>query len=435
MNPSKMCEIDRLLPSPVSDRKVYYNNYDNQSRRRSHFIAGAAILALLFSVHSILPSGNVHRSNHPHKGKNKSFEPKEQLSALQRLTEKSLAGVLPAVTSNITPGLKSSYHSHPKGKLDVLVDEDHTHNHIGSEVYHCTSQVMIMRHCDKEVKVTHHGKEHTTDKRDKNGDRHCSSKGKHRSKYIATLFIEPGDYQELLAHDRKEFSDGIPPLPMIKSSLSKVSSEAASKKPQFPSPIKLYALSSKRLKNKPSKEHANFREIETITPLSKKFHLDVDERFGVEEEGDLASDFFESLSRSVTENINLMMGTSNSTDSSSSSAESEILQLCNHGMTVVNWKHSRIPILAQALGCGKNEGCPKRYKGRDFDTVWLLTFQYSLLLGGNNDLDVDSSVLALESLSKSAQRSFRHHKKKARPFGGGSWKITSELVKEGFDSH
>ena len=72
-------------------------------------------------------------------------------------------------------------------------------------------------------------------------------------------------------------------------------------------------------------------------------------------------------------------------------------------MTVVNWKHSQIPILARALGCGKNEGCPKRYKGRDFDTMWLLTFQYSLLLDDDEDGDeqIDTSV-SVESLSKAS---------------------------------
>jgi len=333
------------------------------------------------------------------------------------MTEISLTGVLP--TANATPSQKIHHNSHPKGKVKVISDKKQL------PTLHCTSQVMIMRHCDKAVKVTRHGKKHTTDKRDKFGDRHCSAKGKKRSKYIATLFVDPKDYQELVEDNGKEVAEGIPPVPMIKSGLSKVSSAAARKKPQFPSPLKLYALSSER-----PKDHENFREIETITPLSNKFHLDVDERFGISEEGDLASDFFEHLSKSVTENVDMMMRTSNPTDSSGVEAE---LNLCNNGMTVVNWKHSRIPILARALGCGKNQGCPKKYKGHDFDTVWLLTFQYSLSLGDINELDVDSSLLALESLSKSAQVSLRHHKKKAHSRSNGNWKITAELVNEGFE--
>ncbi|KAL7531463.1 hypothetical protein ACHAWF_003781 [Thalassiosira exigua] len=295
---------------------------------------------------------------------------------------------------------------------------------------------MIMRHCDKEVKVRIHGKEHTTDKRDKFGDRHCSAKGKRRSEYIATLFVEPDEYESLLEKQsgKREVADGIPPVPMIKSSLRKVSSAAAPKKPQFPTPLKLYALAPERPANKPSKVHDNFREIETITPLSEKFDLDVDERFGVYEEGDLASDFFEKLSERVTGEVGMMKRAYNGTDSSvAAEARSS---LCDNGMTVVNWKHSRIPYLARALGCGANQGCPKKYKGHDFDTVWLLTFQYTLLLDKVDDPDSEFLALELESLSQTASSSsFRHNGKKRHSSGHGNWKVSAELVNEGFDSN
>ena len=149
--------------------------------------------------------------------------------------------------------------------------------------------------------------------------------------------------------------------------------------------------------------------------------------------------FFESLSKSVRENVDGMMRMASSTtsDSSSSSsvAGSDQPGLCNNGMTVVNWKHSRIPILARALGCGKGQGCPRKYNGRDFDTMWLLTFQYTLLLGEESyGLDVDSSLLALESLAQSSKGSILHHQRKTKHSKGrGSWKITADLVNEGFD--
>ena len=293
---------------------------------------------------------------------------------------------------------------------------------------HLFSQVMIMRHCDKDVKRKKHGKLVTTDMRDKKGVRHCSARGKERSEYIATLFVDPNDYQKLVKN--KEVEDGIPPVPMIRSSLAKVSKSAASKKPQFPTPHKLYALSAARGKHG---NHANFREIETITPLSDKFHLEMDDRFGVYEEGDLAADFFEHLSTSVTGDVNHRMGSPHASDSASSTEGSDVPSLCDNGMTVVNWKHSRIPALARALGCGKEEGCPKKYKGHDFDTMWLLTFQYTLLLvRGVGEMNVEASFLALESLSKESQdTSLRHTKEKHR--GEGKWKITAELVNEGFD--
>lgn len=87
---------------------------------------------------------------------------------------------------------------------------------------------------------------------------------------------------------------------MVSSSLKKNTSvgyNPAKKKPQFPTPIKLYALSDSRNK------HHNFREIETITPLAEKFGLGVDGRFGLYDEGKLATDYFESLSMNVLSNV------------------------------------------------------------------------------------------------------------------------------------
>ena len=162
--------------------------------------------------------------------------------------------------------------------------------------------------------------------------------------------------------------------------------------------------------------------------------MDVDERFGVEDEGDLASDFFEILSKSVTANVDrmsMMEKSQHAADSSLSPAGGDdVASLCNNGMTVINWKHSRIPMLAQALGCGTNEGCPKKYKGKDFDTLWVLTFQYSMLVDGNDDSDVDASLLELESLSKTSSSLRGPHE---RRLSRGNWKITAELVNEGFE--
>ena len=447
-------ERDRLLPSPVSERKSYKPTTNNYGRQR-YIIAGASLLALVFSVHSIVPTSHQY-----HQGD--KYKPKEQLSTLQQLTENAL----------LMSALPSPHKSrHPKGKVNVVKDEKHNrhrnHNNNNEDnVFHCTSQVMIMRHCDKKrVKYFHHGKEKTiaSDTKDKDGDRHCSAKGIDRSNYIATLFVDPENYQELVEgtstshhhkHKHEEHSaiaDGIPPVPFIKSNgfEGKVASASSKTKPQFPTPLKLYALSDERgPASKPSRGHRNYREIETITPLSNKFHLDVDTRFGVKEEGELASDFFASLSKSVQRNVKKMkrkkFGYSARSEEEEDESNNDVLSthLCNSGMTVVNWKHSQIPILARALGCGKNEGCPKRYKGRDFDTMWLLTFQYSLLLDDDKDGDeqIDTSV-SVESLSKASfllqeeKGSLRLGKEKSKKHhhGDGSWKITAELVNEGFE--
>mmetsp|Transcript_27642 Transcript_27642/g.57501 ORF Transcript_27642/g.57501 Transcript_27642/m.57501 type:complete len:440 (+) Transcript_27642:383-1702(+) len=105
----------------------------------------------------------------------------------------------------------------------------------------------------------------------------------------------------------------------------------------------------------------------------------------------------------------------------------KVLELCNDGMTVVNWKHSRIPKLANALGCGKTEGCPKKYRKSDFDTVWLLTFEYSLMDGGSG---------ALEGLEEDSERRLRQKNEKmekTHPLFRGDWKISARVMNEGFD--
>lgn len=92
--------------------------------------------------------------------------------------------------------------------------------------------------------------------------------------------------------------------------------------------------------------------------------------------------------------------------------------LCNNGLTVVNWKHSAIPSLARALGCGRDEGCPTKYYKNDFDTMWMVTFQYSMKL---NKYGMPE-ILEMQGSPRRGRKS--EH---------GSWKISAQLVNEGFD--
>ena len=418
-----------------------------------------SIIAILFSAHVMHDMFRHMRHEH-----SSHYKPNEQLLSLESLTEHALMlsqSAMPSPTIIANNGGGGHASRHPKGKINVVKDEKHhsdnnsnSNNNMEDNIFRCTSQVMIMRHCDKrKVHINKHGevtKIFNTDTRDEDGDRHCSAKGKDRSEYIATLFIDPTNYNELVS-EAKPVSDGVPPVTFIKSNgfEGKVSSPAAKKKPQFPTPLKLYALSSGRPNvKKPHKEHDNYREIETITPLSEKFGLDVDERYGVDEEGELATDFFSALSDSVTENVHSMklgggmLKSSHSHAEGGGSKDMTSSQLCNSGMTVINWKHSRIPILARALGCGKSEGCPKKYKGHDFDTMWLLTFQYSLSLDDYDsaddelDEDVDASFLDLESLSKVSElgsNKGRNLRREKQHHHRGTWKITATLVNEGFE--
>ena len=131
-------------------------------------------------------------------------------------------------------------------------------------------------------------------------------------------------------------------------------------------------------------------------------------------------------------------------DDHESDTEKDSDYLCDRGMTVVNWKHSRMPVLAHALGCGTHEGCPKRYNGKDFDTMWLITFQYTLNLKKNDhhksiDMKKDAfetetnSLVTLESKSKETTTSLRRsHLGREDHSHVGEWKIKAEMVNEGF---
>jgi hypothetical protein len=303
-----------------------------------------------------------------------------------------------------------------------------------------------MRHCDKDVKVRDkRGKIRIRDKRDIFGDGHCSSKGKERSSYIATLFVENDEFQGLLNGTKETVDDlsdeGEPPIPAVNA--TEMASTAV--KPQFPTPLKVYALNDARYNKDPNKEHQNFREIETVTPLADKFHLAVNESFGVNEEGDLATDFFTSLSQSVKMNMDKSLGiTDRGKEGDLSEDEMNTLRLCQNGMTVVNWKHSLIPNLARALGCGKDEGCPKKYQGKDFDTVWVITYKLSVpLVDAKPQLpnnvapleEVEALSMGLDKSSKSSKK--KHNRKlKSDPSANNdviSWEISAQTVNEGFD--
>ena len=450
-NGRRPTEMDQLLrPEP----KTYHNYTHSQFHRKERrlLIGSAAAVTLLFVVYSALPQGFLQTPKFHHKKKDK-YDVDEQLAELNKLTENYTSQILPH------PKIEDRHHTTKKSS-SLQKGKNGMHN--DNITWQCTSHLIIMRHCEKEVDVTIQGKSHTTDKRDFFGDRHCNAPGKERSEYIATLFLGPdngnddegGGMDDANNSANKDTDTLIPMVQLSNKDSNSNSIKDASRtkkssltKPQFPSPNKLYALSAARYNNnnKISKNHKNFREVETMRPLSERFHLDVDERFGVKEEGELATDYFTSLSQSVMENIETFTRANNDRKDNSTSSSVEDLAkegrqkssnfaLCHDGMTVVNWKHSRIPTLAQALGCGTLEGCPKKYHGDDFDTVWLLTFQYSLLEGVDGLFD-DSSMESLSSpLSRRSLRRLGTGKEEAAAITNGRWKVAARLVNEGFVS-
>mmetsp|Transcript_32961 Transcript_32961/g.72297 ORF Transcript_32961/g.72297 Transcript_32961/m.72297 type:complete len:283 (+) Transcript_32961:148-996(+) len=137
-------------------------------------------------------------------------------------------------------------------------------------------------------------------------------------------------------------------------------------------PSKLYALS----RGRPGVSHLNYREIETLEPLKNKAGVDIDTRFTEGTERGLARDYFGLLTRG---------------------------EFCGK-TTVVNWKHSRIPTMATALGCGHDQGCPRKYHKKEFDKMWQLKYSYR----GRTDSD---------SGSDSEE---------------GRWTVSGSVVSEGF---
>ncbi|KAL7441867.1 hypothetical protein ACHAXM_008089 [Skeletonema potamos] len=360
---SSATEIDQLLV--VKKREIHHINSS-----RPLIVASVAALTTFFLVSTVHSEFKHHSIFEKH---DRNYTPSKQINALNHLTTSEIN----AVTRNefrLVPMQKQKSPAAVKPKTTV-----------------CTSQLMIMRHCEKGKQVIVGGQVKETDTTDVFGNRHCNPKGKARSEYIATLFVDTESEKSSNTYDGE-----------------------ASIKPQFPPPLKLYALSEARYKHQ-TKDHKNFRETESLLPTASKFALTVDKRFGVRDEGDLALDFFETLSKSVAHNVDNALTMKSVTNASEPYTTEESRDICNNGVVVVNWKHSRIPNLSAAFGCGKKEGCPKKYDSRDFDTVWLLTFQYSIEVANRSN--------ALQS----------HNRLNNSPVTfEGDWKVSAQLVNEGF---
>ena len=151
----------------------------------------------------------------------------------------------------------------------------------------CETTLLLMRHCEKMG----------PSELDANGNEHCSYLGQERSYYISTLFGT-----------------------------------------RWPTPSKLFALTPGR------DGHLNFREYETLHPLSLRTGIPID----IADQDDLARKYFDLL----------QSGT-----------------MCGK-LTVVSWKHSFIGEMAEKLGCTPDDGCPKDFPEDSFDQVWQLKYVF-----------------------------------------------------------
>lgn len=100
----------------------------------------------------------------------------------------------------------------------------------------------------------------------------------------------------------------------------------------------------------------NYREIQTLIPLSEKFNTTI--KLEVKSE-DLASEIYSKLNSG---------------------------EMCGK-VAVVSWDHESIPHLAQILGCGPFQGCPLEYRASEFDQVWQLKYVYAPLVLPEFDVD------------------------------------------------
>jgi hypothetical protein len=221
--------------------------------------------------------------------------------------------------------VKRLQHITPKGQIKWL---NHLTTHIPSGTT-CESTTLLMRHCEKTETAFS-----DDDVVDNEGDHHCSIIGYQRANYLPSLFGPNATW---------------------------------------PTPSHLYAMSAQR------PNHETYRQVETLTPLSKQIHVPINSHYQVGHAPYFADAFFRLL----------VSG-----------------KLCNK-LTVISWKHSDIPNMAQALGCGHDEGCPEKYPHDDFDQIWVIRHAYNAL-----------SV-------KKAGRSLKQQ-------NSGTWTVQGHVTKAGF---
>jgi hypothetical protein len=148
------------------------------------------------------------------------------------------------------------------------------------------------------------------------------------------------------------------------------------RKDRWPLPSYIFALNPSGRQNE---KKLNLREIETVLPLAKKTGVRIDDSYNEGEEYKLAKDMINHMKTG---------------------------KMCGK-LAIISWKHSLIGHLARKFGCGPSEGCPQDYRGKDFDSVWLLRFLYAT---------------PQHSLRKSLK--LEH---------GPSWFVYGSVQREGFD--
>jgi len=199
---------------------------------------------------------------------------------------------LPAASSSSSSSVEPNDFDAPIHDGTTLADLNVATAHASKEIQAgCETTVVIVRHCEKWGPLV----------TDNDNNRHCSYAGHQRAHYLPTLF---GPHQS------------------------------------WPAPSVLYALSEDR------GHHMNYREVETLEPLARKFGLDIMKH---DNNKHVAADILSQLSQG---------------------------NLCGK-VVVISWEHSIIGDLADRLGC---LDCPQDYgPSTEFDQVWMIRYVYNVL--------------------------------------------------------
>ena len=206
----------------------------------------------------------------------------------------------------------------------------------------CETTLILMRHCEKSGPHVE----------DSQGNQHCSYLGLERAHYLATLF----------------------------------GSDA-----RWPMPSHLFALIPDR------KGHRNFREYETLQPLSHKAAVMTE----LVPANELAELYLELLLTSD----DFMCGK----------------------VAVVSWKHDYLPELAASLGCGPDQGCPLSFDEKDFESVWQLKYVYHPSTRFDDAMDEESDIDPYDDQTR------RHLKFKKKRNPSKMWNLYATVTQMNFD--
>ncbi len=197
----------------------------------------------------------------------------------------------------------------------------------------CEATILLLRHCEAGI-----------------AREHCGYMGNLRSEYIATLFGNSSDNR-------------------------------------WPVPSFIYAMSAGERHNDFVN---NWREIETVQPLSSKVNVTIDQSFGFPEKKKFVKHLFKMLREG---------------------------KMCDK-VAVISWKHHDIPHFSHSMGCGPDNGCPMSFGEDDYEAVWEITYSYH---------KEKYAPYVVEDTSK-------HGISKRRPWGEyPQWWVYGTVQQEGFD--